>query len=390
MGDFIERLTAKNYGCLRDVTTSLTPLHAFIGPNDSGKSTLLRAMRTVVQLAGSRFTRDEHDQPQPFDPGLMSWPRDGMAGEGLIEVLVRDVTYRVREAGSVARETDPADQTIDLFDVDEEILVKEQQVLTRRRKARRASVGARPRDLSGLQTRGIFDAAKHRESLNRAAGFFLRGARMLRLDPDALRAPSKLLTERADFDDEHGRGLPGIYDVILNQHLEGFLGIQENLRRLFPSVKQLGLENTSDSTKEIRVRIESGGWIPARFMSEGMLYYLAFEAIRYLAPRAILLIEEPENGLHPARIVEVMRIVREISKETQVLLATHNPLVINELEPDEVSVVTRNPQEGTRITPIRQTANFEKRSSVYALGELWLSFADGIEESPLIEGREAS
>ena len=67
-------------------------------------------------------------------------------------------------------------------------------------------------------------------------------------------------------------------------------------------------------------------------MSEGLLYYLAFAALPHLEPVSLILIEEPENGLHPARIAEVMRILREISKTTQVLIATHSPLVVNELQ----------------------------------------------------------
>jgi hypothetical protein len=70
-------------------------------------------------------------------------------------------------------------------------------------------------------------------------------------------------------------------------------------------------------------------------------------------------------------------------------MATHSPLVVNEMQPEEVSVVTRTEAEGTKITPIKDTANFAKRSSVYALGELWLSFADGVDEAPLIHGRAA-
>jgi AAA15 family ATPase/GTPase len=42
----IEKLFAENYGCLKKVETpALGMLHAFIGPNDSGKSTLLRAVQ---------------------------------------------------------------------------------------------------------------------------------------------------------------------------------------------------------------------------------------------------------------------------------------------------------------------------------------------------------
>ena len=71
--------------------------------------------------------------------------------------------------------------------------------------------------------------------------------------------------------------------------------------------------------------------------------------------------------------------LRAFSAETgtQVVMATHSPLVINEMEPHEVSLVTRTPEEGTNVTLMKDTPNFEKRSKVYALGELWLAYADG-------------
>lgn len=65
----IHTFRAKNYGCLLDVEASLTPLHAFIGPNDSGKSTLLHGLRTATQLATNQFTLDEGVWA-PFDPFL--------------------------------------------------------------------------------------------------------------------------------------------------------------------------------------------------------------------------------------------------------------------------------------------------------------------------------
>ncbi len=48
---FINRLRIQNYGCIKDATFELTPLHALIGPNDSGKSTVLRALRTMTTWA---------------------------------------------------------------------------------------------------------------------------------------------------------------------------------------------------------------------------------------------------------------------------------------------------------------------------------------------------
>ncbi len=367
MADHIQRFTAKNYGCLRDVTVELTPLHAFVGPNDSGKSTLLRGVRTAVQLAGDTFYRVEGAW-QPFDPGIFGAQVPGLHlglkwGELSYEVSGEpdrgDVALHAVASGAG---TDPTNEL-------------------------RTWIPGPSLGSSKLRA-----ATKLLSRFPTARDHFARGARLLRLDPDALREPSSLIarSDRVRLHDEHGRGLAGVYDLILNQHLEGYVAIREEVRRLFPSIKTFGLENVSDSEKEIRVQLTSGEWIPAKFMSEGLLYYLAFAAIKYLDPACVLLIEEPENGLHPARIADVMAILREISKNTQVLLATHSPLVINEMSPDEVSVVTRKPDEGTTVTLMKDTANFKKRSSVYALGELWLSFADGIEEAPLLHGRAES
>jgi predicted ATPase len=42
---FIRRLSVRGYGCIEREDFVLSPIHAFIGPNDSGKSTVLRAQK---------------------------------------------------------------------------------------------------------------------------------------------------------------------------------------------------------------------------------------------------------------------------------------------------------------------------------------------------------
>ena len=48
--DYIERVGIENLGCIKKIDVTLTPLHAFIGPNDSGKSTILRGIERGVNL----------------------------------------------------------------------------------------------------------------------------------------------------------------------------------------------------------------------------------------------------------------------------------------------------------------------------------------------------
>jgi predicted ATPase len=68
----------------------------------------------------------------------------------------------------------------------------------------------------------------------------------------------------------------------------------------------------------------------------------------------------------------------------QVIIATHSPLVINELQPNEVTILTRDEKIGTRARRMDRTRHFQQRQQVYALGELWLSFADGVDEAALV------
>ena len=58
----LHELKIANYGPVVQATIELTPLHALIGPNDSGKSTVLRALRTLTLLAAN--ARDTLTRPE--------------------------------------------------------------------------------------------------------------------------------------------------------------------------------------------------------------------------------------------------------------------------------------------------------------------------------------
>jgi predicted ATPase len=91
----------------------------------------------------------------------------------------------------------------------------------------------------------------------------------------------------------------------------------------------------------------------------------------------------------PIRIAEVMRILRELTRSgTQVILATHSPLVLNELQPDEVTILRRKDGGPTQSFLMKDTFNFKARSEVLTLGEMWLNYCNGIDEEVLVAGPE--
>ena len=132
------------------------------------------------------------------------------------------------------------------------------------------------------------------------------------------------------------------------------------------------------------VELVDGPLVAARAMSEGLLYYLAFSALRDFGGSRIFWVEEAENGLHPARFAGVMRVLRDVPKTSPVIIATHRPLVIDELASDEVTVPTHD-ATGTHAERIQDTPNFEERSQVYALGELWAELREWYRRSAATE-----
>ena len=362
---------ARNYGCLVDVEATLTPLHAFIGPNDSGKSTLLHAMRTLVQLAGSAFRRDAEGGWEPFDSWLPMTSPDVKPSVPPHDILlacgVEGGWYTV-DAGETGLEE-------------------------------RISQGRAGDPEEGGPRRGVWrdwdspsDLLASELLLVRKVIQQLRRARLVRFDPDALRKPSGLIpeTDPVGFLDDRGHGLAGVFFAIRNRNDDAFSAIVDDVRRHFPTIKGLRVKVVTSREVVLEAELVGGARVESKRLSEGLLYYLAFAALRYLDPVSLLLVEEPENGLHPARIAEVVRILRAIVQEsgTQVVMATHSPLVVNELQPGEVSVVTRTAGEGTRVMRIQDTPDFEDRFKVYALGELWIAYANGEDEAPLLQGTE--
>jgi energy-coupling factor transporter ATP-binding protein EcfA2 len=347
----LDLLEIEGYGCVQDATLHLSPIHALIGPNDSGKSTLLRALRTLTLLHEQQTVPDAH-RTWAFFLGSRKDERKATR-------ILAGCKTRGWEIQKLYSKT-PA--------VGQRACTRQGNTWTKDQFSRE------------------FPGKIVPDQLKRA----LSGSLLLRLDPDPMREPSPLIPHGAPLRlaSERGAGLAGLYDAIRERDQDGYLELNRRFVELFPGVKNISLRNTSDSRKSMGIVLLDGAYIGAEDMSEGMLYYLAFAALRYVDPVALLLIEEPENGLHPARIAEVVKMLREVSKTTQVILATHSPLVINELEGHEVSVVTRDPEEGTRITLLKDTHNYTTRSKIYANGELWVSYADGKTEAPLLGGGE--
>jgi predicted ATPase len=108
---------------------------------------------------------------------------------------------------------------------------------------------------------------------------------------------------------------------------------------------------------------------------------IVFVALAYHPrPPRLILIEEPENGIHPRRLKDVVDLLREIAagehggNSAQVIITTHSPYLLDmvNLEKEQVLVFRRNADGGRTAAPAD-----EERLKIFLdefkLGEVWFN-----------------
>jgi len=132
-----------------------------------------------------------------------------------------------------------------------------------------------------------------------------------------------------------------------------------------------------------------GLWLPYKDLSDGtrrlvlILLETAFRSrfiFETVAVRSqgstpgIVLIEEPELGIHPHELHNLMGFLKEQAKDLQIIITTHSPQVLNVLGPRELNriiVASNSSKRGTRFRNLNRTQIAKAKK--YMEEELFLS-----------------
>jgi predicted ATPase len=151
----------------------------------------------------------------------------------------------------------------------------------------------------------------------------------------------------------------------------------EVIRKLSPHVRSVAAKLHPSGGKELHFALRSGAVIPASQMSDGIVLAAALVLISFGMGARRLLIEEPENGLHPRQLRVVADTIRSIATDhdTQVVLTTHSPLLLNHFGAEETLLVTRT-DAGVAVHPMTEAKGFDELAPEMSLGELWYNVGD--------------
>lgn len=147
--------------------------------------------------------------------------------------------------------------------------------------------------------------------------------------------------------------------------------IIERLRDLY-----VGLDDFDVDVKggTVEVFLTEGDFvIPASRLSDGTLRYLCLLAILCdPAPPALVLIEEPELGLHPDVIPKLADLMIEASGRTQIIVTTHSDTLVDAMTERPETVVVVDKKDGKSLTRrLVKDAELQTWLAKYRLGQLW-------------------
>ena len=202
----------------------------------------------------------------------------------------------------------------------------------------------------------------------------LSSVQFLQIDPQASRratdrlAPRRLLPDASNLATVLARLME---ETRTDMRPKGFLSdVVADLSSLIPSVADLDVrDDPGDSEYSFALRLRDTQAFSSRVISDGTLRLLALVTILN-DPRhgGVLCWEEPENGVHEARIPALMELIRSAAGSAgspgtqasfQVLVNTHSPVVMSALEDQEVvasdvvSTLTPETQSRTSRTRMR-------------------------------------
>jgi predicted ATPase len=387
----LERIHIENYKCLRDVTVELGDFTILIGPNDSGKSSFLEVVQTFGKLITQGYPATFKDDRSLAN---LVWGRDSgldivLELEGTTPTPTHRFVYRLEIPVDARRprETLQWDGAKVLWTEEPDSGQGQPQqqtppsstlvVVLPQGQGKQQSHVPLQRGVNGLQV-----MLQQLQTPYHSIADALKSSVEYHFEPDRL--PKAAIPTVGIELDPSGENLAAVLDVMQNSpDRSSFVAIQEALHGAIPTLRGIVLPPATQPPggKALEFVLSRNGHvpvtIPGSLASGGALLLTAYLTLAYSQTPGLLLIEEPENGLHPSRLQTVLDLLRKMSRgevgnrRRQVVVTTHNPLLLNYASPDEVRVFVRHPDQGTRVIPMTQAPDIDRLLKEFALGELW-------------------
>lgn len=367
----ITKIEYNNFKILKDVCCNLTQLTVIVGPNASGKTSMLQGMQFLSQLSKKRSP----EQISTIFGGPDSLDLvHSTDGETLLELKCFSDTEKF---GFVAAES------------------KSYSGLPR---LPNSTWGAAVSRIHALSTQKPADEWQDRNSASEE----ISRVAFLQFEPKLMARPTYCEDLRPDVMPT-GAGLATALASIALTNPDVFESLQNRLRQIVPHFRRLRFRRikvSRDETEIIRIGEEAitrkvtreypadmlifdfdqRQDIPATNVSEGTLLALGLLTVLHSPSRPrIVLLDDIEKGLHPNAQRELIGMLRDILRDQpdlQIVATSHSPYFLDFLDPSEVRLMAIGPDGFSRCGLLTDHPDFPKWKDEMTPGEMWSFFGE--------------
>ncbi|RKH27600.1 hypothetical protein D7V77_11195 [Corallococcus sp. CA041A] len=346
----IEKVQFRNFKAYRSLDLDLEPFTVLVGPNASGKTTLLEGLRILPLLADLNTPSAKAGLiPTDFRSFGSSQPTE--------------LRFHARRGGSVTvRGEGPQKEVLVFADA-------------------------------------TFSEATIQESKRTSARLheFLSTAALLRFESRSL-ADASYSEEQVPTVASDGKGLASAIAFLKLSHEDLFEEIESALKQIVPSVQKIRIERAAVEQSSLRtialdeqttqvsekrrvwgnrvvLDMQGAKGVSADSVGEGTLMALGLLTV-LLGPQnpRLLLLDDIELALHPVaqgKLIEVLRAIQKNNPELQIVATSHSPFILNYLKPEEIRMTFLAENGFARCEKLTAHPEFEKWKDLMSPGEFW-------------------
>ena len=395
----IRRIQARNYCCLRYVDVSLDRFHVLVGPNASGKSTLLDVVAFLGDMVSGGLEGAVEKRTRNFQDLVWRRPARQLGFELAVEFDIPDdvkaqlpgekgfelfrYEVAIREDGDGVRidsergllmprgDDCPRQEVLEFpapCDGPETILLgggrSGSRTILSKSGSARDNFNVEVSEQAGKGWATSISFGPVRSTLGNLPGspdrfpvstrvkrLLETGLQRLFLDSARMRRPSPPSRRREVFAPD-GSNLPRVIRQLREEYENVFKDWLAHVRAALPEIEDLRVvEREDDRHCYLMLRYETGVEVPSWQVSDGTLRLLALTLPAYLPDSGkVYLMEEPENGLHPGVMQDVYDALSSVY-DSQVLLATHSPIFLSHADLEHVLCFAKDAEGATDVIP---------------------------------------
>lgn len=340
----------QNYTSFGDLQEApLEPITVIVGPNNSGKTNFLRFV-DFVRAPQPDFQGHWHRPSVKADPFRMEWDYDFPSEAG--SDSPKRGTYAIHTTRHDSRMSPTVSETVT---IDDRKVFSNNGILGQQSQAMFQSSSFRWH--GGIMAQSLREKFPNQVMVNNIEDILasVTRARHVHLRLEALRADNSVEPTPSVG---NGSQLAAVVTRWLLEFPETYAKYNEFIARCLPEMKRVLIRSNQSGQVRLFFEQKDGERFDATQVSDGVMFFAGLIAHALESPpRSLVLLEEPERGIHPRRLIELIDLLRTLvhEQQNQFVLATHSPVLLNSFRDEREAVLVF--RRGPRGTVVRRLAD---------------------------------